>query len=350
MIFNTLTYTSAAPNYRDCAQDLQFAIEAGDREFAPSIKLLLREGLYLAHYRCDLTDHAFQSTVADLKAAYKELLNMETQHPMARQMQLRYKKYSTDHFWDFVDDEKAIFQNHTQHENSAQIIASIGNINKRAYLIAKRVFDFVGSAVLLLILLPLLLIVALMIRLDSPGPVFFIQERMGARYRSRAGQIVWEVKPFRMFKFRTMRNDIDDSLHKQYIERWVNGQQEESDDPTANFKLNHDPRITRIGRFLRVTSVDELPQLINVLLGDMSLVGPRPVPTYEGALYDEDDMERLASLPGITGWWQVKGRGRTTFEQQVELDIEYIHKQSLWMDIKILFMTIPAVLSAHGAK
>jgi lipopolysaccharide/colanic/teichoic acid biosynthesis glycosyltransferase len=147
-----------------------------------------------------------------------------------------------------------------------------------------------------------------------------------------------------------MYQDVDQTLHKDYIERWIKGQAEESGDEKARFKLTNDPRITPMGHFLRKTSLDELPQLFNVLKGDMSLVGPRPVPIYEVNLYQDEHYERLASIPGMTGLWQVEGRGHVGFEEQVRLDIQYIYHQSVWYDLKLMFLTIPAVLSARGAK
>jgi lipopolysaccharide/colanic/teichoic acid biosynthesis glycosyltransferase len=123
-----------------------------------------------------------------------------------------------------------------------------------------------------------------------------------------------------------------------------------SDEGGPKFKLSNDPRVTRVGHILRKTSLDELPQLVNVLKGEMSLVGPRPLPTYEVAEYQAWHRERLAALPGITGLWQVQGRCEVTFEEQVQMDIEYVRNQSLWQDIKILLSTIPAVVSGRGAE
>ncbi|MBN1966941.1 MAG: sugar transferase [Anaerolineae bacterium] len=215
----------------------------------------------------------------------------------------------------------------------------------------KRVLDVIIATTFLVFLAPLLLLVALLIKLDSPGPALFVQERIGVRRRSRSGLTAWKVTPFKIFKFRTMYQDVDDSLHRAYIASWVNGHVEEDEDKEEDkkFKMTRDPRVTRIGHILRKTSLDEVPQLINVLKGDMSMVGPRPVPAYEVAHYDLEHRERLAALPGLTGLWQVKGRGRVTFEQQIEMDIEYINSQSIWMDLKILVLTVPAVLSSRGA-
>jgi lipopolysaccharide/colanic/teichoic acid biosynthesis glycosyltransferase len=143
-----------------------------------------------------------------------------------------------------------------------------------------------------------------------------------------------------------MTQNADQSLHQTHIQAYV----EERLDTTRIVKLTDDPRVTRVGRILRRTSLDELPQLLNVLKGDMSLVGPRPVPIYEAAAYADWHRERLAALPGITGLWQVDGRGRVSFTEMVRMDIAYVRNQSLLLDIKLLLSTIPAVLSGRGAE
>jgi lipopolysaccharide/colanic/teichoic acid biosynthesis glycosyltransferase len=218
------------------------------------------------------------------------------------------------------------------------------------YYYAKRVFDVVMAFLLLVLLSPLMALIALLIKLDSPGPVLFVQTRVGARRRrSREGRTVWEIQHFQFFKFRSMYADADQSLHEEHIHAFVNGTLDAAEDGAA-FKLKADPRITRMGHILRRTSMDELPQLFNVLKGEMSLVGPRPVPTYEVAEYDRPHYERLAALPGITGLWQVKGRGMSTFEEMMEMDIDYVRHSSLLSDIKIMFSTVTAVLAGEGAE
>ena len=147
-----------------------------------------------------------------------------------------------------------------------------------------------------------------------------------------------------------MVRDADSSLHEAYIKDFVEGRAHPSAESGGKYKLTNDPRVTRIGRFLRKFSLDELPQLFNVLKGDMSLVGPRPVPTYEVAGYSPRHHDRFAALPGITGWWQVKGRCQVSFEEMIRMDLDYIHNASLWLDLKILFLTLPAVLSRRGAE
>jgi exopolysaccharide biosynthesis polyprenyl glycosylphosphotransferase len=197
-------------------------------------------------------------------------------------------------------------------------------------LTIKRLIDFTAALAALTALFPLFLIVAVLIRLGSPGPVFFIQKRMGLGKRR-----------FSLYKFRTMVPDAEAKLKEIAHLNEVSG---------PVFKIKEDPRITPIGRLLRKTSIDELPQLINVVKGEMSLVGPRPLPVrdYEG--FDQDWQRRRFSVrPGITCLWQVGGRSSIPFERWMELDMEYIDKWSLWLDLKILAQTIPAVLRGSGA-
>jgi len=217
------------------------------------------------------------------------------------------------------------------------------------YHLIKRCFDVAGAVLLVAASLPFLVVIALLIRLDSRGPVLYRQERMGSRSQRDNGERVWRLQPFVLFKFRTMFADVDSSLHRKHIEAFVGGRLEPSSASSAGFKLNADPRVTRIGSILRRTSLDELPQLFNVIKGDMSLVGPRPVPLYEVALYQDEHRERFAALPGITGLWQVSGRCDVSFEEMIELDTTYVRRQSLWLDMKILLLTIPAVIGGRGA-
>ncbi|MBI4787664.1 MAG: sugar transferase [Chloroflexi bacterium] len=201
----------------------------------------------------------------------------------------------------------------------------------------------------LIILSPVMLLIAIFIKLDSPGPVLFRQKRVGARLARAGGALRWDICHFYVLKFRSMVHNADESLHQAHVKAFVHGQLPSTNGEQAPFKLNDDPRITRVGRWLRTSSLDELPQLFNVLRGEMSLVGPRPVPIYETANYEVWHRERLCAWPGITGLWQVMGRSRLSFDEMVRLDIEYARSQSLALDIKILFLTIPAVLSGRGA-
>ncbi len=198
----------------------------------------------------------------------------------------------------------------------------------------KRLMDFCGALALLALTSPLWLIAAVGIKLTSPGPVFFRQKRSGLY-----------GKEFGMWKFRTMYRDADKRL-EEIKAKYGN----EMDGPI--FKLENDPRIFPLGKFLRKFSIDELPQLLNVLKGDMSLVGPRPLPIYETAAFTSDEhRRRLSILPGVTGYWQIAGRSNITeFERLVEMDMYYIDHWSVWLDFKLLAKTVPAVLFAKGAK
>jgi lipopolysaccharide/colanic/teichoic acid biosynthesis glycosyltransferase len=218
------------------------------------------------------------------------------------------------------------------------------------YFAAKRCLDVILAALLLILLLPLIVLIAVLIKLDSPGPVFFTQERVGAKRQWLGRQAIWIIKNFNIYKFRSMVQNADSAVHEAYIRDFVEGRARPSAEGDGKFKLTNDPRVTRVGRILRKFSLDELPQLLNVLMGDMSLVGPRPVPPYEVACYGNGDHKRLTALPGITGYWQVKGRCRVTFEEMIRMDLEYIRNASLWFDLKILLLTIPAVLSRRGAE
>jgi lipopolysaccharide/colanic/teichoic acid biosynthesis glycosyltransferase len=219
---------------------------------------------------------------------------------------------------------------------------------KYAYLRFKRVLDLVIAGALLLLTSPVLLVAMLLVLVDSPGAPIFVQERVGSRYHWRGGRLVWRVRIFRCYKLRSMVSHCSATPHREYLRRFRRGEADEGPQ-SAPFKLSGDARVTRVGRLLRMTSVDELPQLLNVLKGEMSLVGPRPVPLYELELYEEEHYERLLAQPGITGLWQVYGRSRVTFEQMMQLDISYARRCSLWLDLKLLLLTVPSVLSSRGA-
>jgi lipopolysaccharide/colanic/teichoic acid biosynthesis glycosyltransferase len=205
-------------------------------------------------------------------------------------------------------------------------ILRAGGVSRR-YLVAKRTFDLFVCLWLLPIVLPLLLLCALAVRLDSRGPVLIAQERTGR-----------DGVRFRMYKFRTMVENADELkaglAHLNVL-------------PPPDFKIPNDPRITRVGKILRETSLDELPQLFNVLRGDMSLVGPRPT-SFAPTTYSLWHTHRLEVAPGITGLWQIKGRNATTFDERLRLDIEYIERRSISFDLKILLQTVPAVVRRSG--
>jgi lipopolysaccharide/colanic/teichoic acid biosynthesis glycosyltransferase len=182
-------------------------------------------------------------------------------------------------------------------------------------------------------------ICALAIRLESSGPLLFRQERVGER-----------GKRFRLLKFRSMVANADATPHREYVAAFIRGTAErQGGKGAAVYKLARDPRVTRVGRLMRRTSLDELPQLWNVLRGDMSLVGPRPPIPYELEHYQKVHLGRLAVKPGITGLWQVSGRSSTSFEAMVDMDLAYIQQRSLGLDLRILLKTIPVVLSARSA-
>lgn len=218
-------------------------------------------------------------------------------------------------------------------------------------IVTKRIFDILGASILLVAFAPVFLIVVIAIKLDSTGPAFFIQKRAGARLvRGDTGEKRWEPRPFDMYKFRSMSHKADETVHQDYIKRYLNGDGKNPDGARTQFKLMDDERVTRVGRVIRRTSIDELPQLINVLKGEMSLVGPRPVPLYEVEAYEPHHHERLRALPGMTGMWQVYGRGHVPFEEMMELDIAYVRGQSLLLDLKLLALTLPAVIRGAGAE
>ena len=224
------------------------------------------------------------------------------------------------------------------------------NSQRTFYFFCKRCTDVCLASLLLVLLLPLLLLIAVLIKLDSAGPVFFTHERVGAKRERGNRQAVWVIKNFGMHKFRSMVQNADSGAHEAYIRDFVQGRVQPDKAKGGKFKLTNDPRVTRVGRILRRTSLDELPQLFNVLKGQMSLVGPRPVPPYEVACYRRGDHKRLTATPGITGLWQVHGRCQVSFEEMIHMDLEYIQKASLWIDLRILFLTIPAVFHGKGAE
>lgn len=267
-------------------------------------------------------------------------------------------------------------------ETAAESLPQSVPVNdKRFYLAVKRLLDVGISLVLLTLLLPLLLLIAVCIRLDSPGPVLFRQTRVGfdrrlrerrnSRYpltgatrerRSAQGRRRDDLgaRPFTMYKFRTMYCGSDTEPHRRYIQSLILDHVGAFDKtPLAGdsrggltnrfFKLVRDPRITPVGRILRKTSLDELPQLINVLKGDMSLVGPRPAIPYEVQCYEEWQRRRFTAFPGLTGWWQVRGRSRVPFDEAVRMDIYYAEHCSIALDLQILLLTPWAVISGKGA-
>jgi exopolysaccharide biosynthesis polyprenyl glycosylphosphotransferase len=204
--------------------------------------------------------------------------------------------------------------------------------------ILKRTFDLIVAALAIVLLLPLWLAIALLIKLDSKGAVFYSQERVGM-----------DGRLFLLYKFRTMRAGADPELHREYQKAFIAGRAEANigNDNKPTYKLLADPRITRIGKLLRRTSLDEVPQLLNVLLGDMSIVGPRPPIPYEVEAYELWHRKRLDMKPGLTGLWQVSGRNRLPFEEMVRLDLFYIENWSLLLDLKIILRTVLVMIEGH---
>jgi lipopolysaccharide/colanic/teichoic acid biosynthesis glycosyltransferase len=208
-------------------------------------------------------------------------------------------------------------------------------INTR-YAKVKRILDIIFTLLIAPLLLLVGVVVAICIRLDSEGPIFYRARRVGQ------GGV-----EFDMLKFRSMYVNNNQLQHRDTIMRYMNGEKL-SDTDGLSYKDVNDPRITRVGRFIRKTSLDELPQFWNVLCGQMSVVGPRPPVAYEVELYSEHEKLRLLGKPGCTGMWQVYGRSRVTFQEMIEMDITYLEKQSLWQDLKLIVLTVPVMIFARG--
>jgi lipopolysaccharide/colanic/teichoic acid biosynthesis glycosyltransferase len=210
---------------------------------------------------------------------------------------------------------------------------------RRPVDVACRLLDLIVASVTLLVLAPLMLIIAIVIRLESPGPALFRQRRLGR-----------SLRPFTVNKFRTMRHGASHDAHRQFVQSLIAGEEPEAVAGTPRFKMASDARITRVGHFLRRSSLDELPQLWNVMRGEMSLVGPRPPIAYEVERYPAHWFARFDVKPGLTGLWQVSGRCELTIEQMVGLDIDYVRRRSVRTNLSILLRTIPAVLTHRGAS
>ena len=207
------------------------------------------------------------------------------------------------------------------------------------YVRAKRVLDILFTLLIFIPLCLVMAIIAVCIQLDSKGSIFYRQKRVGLN-----------GVEFDMLKFRSMYANSNDALHRQSIEKYMNGQKirDDDDDSEMSYKQTDDPRITKVGRFIRKTSLDELPQFLNVLRGEMSLVGPRPPVPYEVERYSQRDWLRLAGKPGLTGTWQVYGRSKVTFQEMVTMDIDYLQRQSMSEDVKLIFLTVPVMVQGRG--
>lgn len=236
-----------------------------------------------------------------------------------------------------------------RHIEAKSVVAPRRAAVARGYWLAKRSFDLLLATLLMILLAPVGALIALLIRLDSKGPVIFVQKRVRG--------LTADEKPilFSFYKFRSMYTGADPEVHRRYTRDLINGngkthaQLRNGRQRRPLYKLADDPRVTHFGRFLRRTSLDELPQLWNVFVGDMSLVGPRPALPYEVAEYQPWHRQRLEATPGITGLWQVSGRSALSFDDMLRLDLEYASRRSFWCDLALLLRTIPVVLLGVGA-
>jgi lipopolysaccharide/colanic/teichoic acid biosynthesis glycosyltransferase len=223
---------------------------------------------------------------------------------------------------------------------------------QNTYFKAKRILDVIISFFVLITLSPVFLILAIIIKLDSPGPVLFRQIRVGAQRVKKGNNFRWERKDFVCYKFRSMVDHADEDVHKNYVTALINNDentmQKLEGKGNSLHKLVHDSRITRVGKFIRKSSLDETPQFFNVLRGDMSLVGPRPAIPYEVDLFTPWQLRRQQAKPGITGLQQITARCTLNFNNQVDLDVQYIENQTLGMDLKILFTTPFAIFKQKG--
>jgi lipopolysaccharide/colanic/teichoic acid biosynthesis glycosyltransferase len=221
------------------------------------------------------------------------------------------------------------------------------------YYFSKRALDIFVAMIALILLSPFLLIIAFVIMIDSRGPAIFIQERIGAQRQRGNRHPQWTPIKFNCYKFRTMMCNADPGIHKAYVHALINndcqGMAAIQGQDTQVRKLVADPRITRVGRILRKSSMDELPQFWNILRGDMTLVGPRPPIPYEVEMYEPWHHLRLQAKPGLTGLWQVSGRSCAEFDDMVRQDLTYIQNQNFWLDLKIILKTPLAILSTKGA-
>jgi exopolysaccharide biosynthesis polyprenyl glycosylphosphotransferase len=240
----------------------------------------------------------------------------------------------------FPEADGKAWTNKTMENEVATLYSPAPYQEKKVQFAIKRLLDIMVSVTALIAASPLLAIIAVIIKATSRGPVFFRQERIGLNGTR-----------FKLLKFRSMAVDNDSSIHQEYVKKLIAGEVKQAGENGEQcFKMKDDPRVTPIGRFIRKTSIDELPQLINVLTGDMSIVGPRPPIAYEVEVYDIWHRRRILEMkPGITGLWQVVGRSTTNFDGMVRMDIEYIKNWSLWLDIVLILKTPAVLVSGKGA-
>jgi lipopolysaccharide/colanic/teichoic acid biosynthesis glycosyltransferase len=235
----------------------------------------------------------------------------------------------------------------------SQRVRDVGYIDHRLYYLCKRIVDLTFSLLILFFLSPFLIMISILIVLDSPGPVFFKQNRVGSRRVKTGDSTLWKRVDFSCYKFRTMAHNTNDEIHKAYIKALIANDEKTmrnmEGEGNQKHKLVNDSRITRFGRFLRRYSLDEVPQFWNVVRGEMSLVGPRPALPYEIELYNPRHFLRLNAKPGITGLQQITARNTATFEEQIALDIRYVEEQSWGLDVWILLKTPFAIFIQKGA-
>jgi lipopolysaccharide/colanic/teichoic acid biosynthesis glycosyltransferase len=239
-----------------------------------------------------------------------------------------------------LDDEKITMGTTTIDQAGAPAPDEVGRAQAASLVdFGCRVLDVVVAFVALVVLMPLMLLIAAVIKLESRGPVVFRQRRVGRGMRL-----------FTVNKFRTMHHGVSHEVHREFVLGLISGAAPRDADGSPRFKLTADARVTRVGRVLRRTSLDELPQLWNVVRGEMSLVGPRPAIPYEVENYPPHWLGRFRVKPGVTGLWQVSGRSQVTLEEMIQLDMEYVRRRSLLFNLWILLRTVPAVLSTRGAS
>ncbi|MEO8737584.1 MAG: sugar transferase [Edaphobacter sp.] len=296
----------------------------------------IRETDVLGWYERDKTIGILMTEIGDADAATVEIIMSKISHAIENNVNIDTSRRLTVTYRLFPHTEDIVSGKRSR--NSFYPDLSTRRPHNMKTETTKRLMDIFGSLTALIAFLPVIAVTTLLVKLTSEGPILFCQERIGQHGRL-----------FRFFKFRTMHVNNDSQIHREYVTKLIAG----GEDLKANgglYKLTNDPRITPLGRFLRKSSLDELPQLLNVLMGDMSLVGPRPPLPYEYERYQVWHKRRVMELkPGLTGLWQVKGRSRTTFDEMVRMDLRYANTKSLWTDCTILLQTPAAILSGRGA-
>lgn len=306
--------------------------EIDQRDIVTDLSLGMRETDVIGRLGGGVVAFLLPYSEAKAAEAFSKLIVSRTNTPAAN---VQFATYSDPKFETLLADSVA-------QVDTSQVSAPVPSRKNYFAFGVKRAIDIIGSTILLIVASPVMLVTALAVKLTSPGPIIFRQMRIGR-----------DGKPFCFYKFRSMRSDNDDSVHREYVKNLIQGRNDEVNEGDADkpvYKLQTDTRITSVGRIIRRTSIDELPQLFNVLKGEMSLVGPRPPLPYEIENYLSWHMRRLQEVrPGITGLWQVEGRSKTTFDEMVRLDLRYIRNWSLWLDIKILFRTVLVVIRCDGA-